>query len=506
MAHMKTCVFFEEGTHTQFEFVLTKYQEALVAKAHAKSSKPENLIKLDKWFQTELPKKIKSRGPKEFFLTHEEIVQCIKWKLARGQFRPRLKDLVQMNTPRVVMQETKKAFRHIYKKNDLESAVQALSNLKGVGPGLASAVLAAGAPHIAPFMADECLLSLPEMEGIDYTLKEYVRLVEKTKECVERLNSQGGNWTPHDVELAVWTHYIARDLKPELLEDMPGKKETSSTKSPAKTPLENSSPPAVAPSKDDTVTSSAEASANDDTSNDSTSTAEVKTNGVNGVHAAEKEESTEEKAVIEKVAEESSKSTVTQEESGSKEETSSNSNDTNAEESTTTTTESNGDSATKIETTNSDSSAADVDKSETTSDNHTETAAQEKATEKPAAEVAAEPSQPEAVNKDVSSSNGVSPVKEVINGASEEHSEKNGVEVKDTPAVTPAETPVAPAEAPAPEKQQNGNSNSITKEDTFNGEKSSSKRSLEPQDSDLSEAKRLKEDTSAAIPHPIQAN
>jgi hypothetical protein len=46
---MKTCVFFEEGTHTQFEFVLTKYQEALVAKAHAKSSKPENLIKLDKW-------------------------------------------------------------------------------------------------------------------------------------------------------------------------------------------------------------------------------------------------------------------------------------------------------------------------------------------------------------------------------------------------------------------------------------------------------------------------
>ena len=37
------------------------------------------------------------------------------------------------------------------------------------------AVLAAGAPHIAPFMADECLLSLPEMEGIDYTLKVRIR-------------------------------------------------------------------------------------------------------------------------------------------------------------------------------------------------------------------------------------------------------------------------------------------------------------------------------------------
>merc|ERR1712018_1035445 len=29
------------------------------------------------------------------------------------------------------------------------------------------------------------------------------------------------NWTPHKVELAVWTHYILRDLKPEVLDDMP---------------------------------------------------------------------------------------------------------------------------------------------------------------------------------------------------------------------------------------------------------------------------------------------
>ena len=41
-------------------------------------------------------------------------------------------------------------------------------------------------------MADECLLSMPDIEGIDYTMKEYIKLVEKTKECVERLNSQGG--------------------------------------------------------------------------------------------------------------------------------------------------------------------------------------------------------------------------------------------------------------------------------------------------------------------------
>lgn len=43
-----------------------------------------------------------------------------------------------MNTPRVVMQETKKAFRKLQKTGDVQSAVNALCNLKGVGPGLAS--------------------------------------------------------------------------------------------------------------------------------------------------------------------------------------------------------------------------------------------------------------------------------------------------------------------------------------------------------------------------------
>ena len=55
-----------------------------------------------------------------------------------------------MNTPRVVMQETKKAFRAIDKRKDIEAAVSALSNLKGVGPAMASGTLRAegGAPNV----------------------------------------------------------------------------------------------------------------------------------------------------------------------------------------------------------------------------------------------------------------------------------------------------------------------------------------------------------------------
>ena len=54
-----------------------------------------------------------------------------------------------------------------------------------------AAVLSAMAPELAPFMADELLLSMPEVEGIDYTMKEYMKLVDQTKQCVERLNAQG---------------------------------------------------------------------------------------------------------------------------------------------------------------------------------------------------------------------------------------------------------------------------------------------------------------------------
>ena len=33
--------------------------------------------------------------------------------------------------------------------------------------------------------------------------------------------SNGKNWSPHRVELALWTHYVASELKPELLDGIP---------------------------------------------------------------------------------------------------------------------------------------------------------------------------------------------------------------------------------------------------------------------------------------------
>lgn len=39
-------------------------------------------------------------------------------------------------------------------------------------------------------MADECLLAIPEIEGIDYTTKELLNFVEQLKVAANRLNKE----------------------------------------------------------------------------------------------------------------------------------------------------------------------------------------------------------------------------------------------------------------------------------------------------------------------------
>jgi len=216
-------IFFTLGSCQQFEHILNLYEEAVKLKAESKNKKPEDFLKLDRWFQNELPKKIKSRGA-DPHLVYDEMIKCMKWKLQRGKFSPRLKDLIQMNTPRLIMAETKKAFRAIVKKEDLASAVAALCNLKGVGPAMSSVVLTAGVPDQCGFMADECMMAIPEIESIDYTTKELLKYVEQLRKAAERLNSQGGSvkWNAHQVEKALWAYVVLKDLKSDHLNEMPG--------------------------------------------------------------------------------------------------------------------------------------------------------------------------------------------------------------------------------------------------------------------------------------------
>lgn len=232
--------FFQNGNSAQFEYMLNLYPEVLKLKAENRGSgkKAERLIRLDEWYQNTLPKLIQKRGPKDAHLLHEELCQTMEWKQNRGKSYPQLSYLIKINTPRAVMMETKKAFR---KLPNLEQALTALSNLKGVGTTMASALLAAACPQTAPFMADECLMAIPEFESIDYTAKEYLKFVTYIQQTMDRLNKEvhgpetaegnGENgdgeepkpkkWSAHKVELALWAHAVASDLQPDLLKGMP---------------------------------------------------------------------------------------------------------------------------------------------------------------------------------------------------------------------------------------------------------------------------------------------
>lgn len=66
-------------------------------------------------------------------------------------------DFVSSLDDAVVRSASEKAFQYL---PDISKAISELTVLKGVGPATASAVLAAFAPDIAPFMSDEVILSL----------------------------------------------------------------------------------------------------------------------------------------------------------------------------------------------------------------------------------------------------------------------------------------------------------------------------------------------------------
>ncbi|KAM7370941.1 hypothetical protein PAMP_010449 [Pampus punctatissimus] len=182
-----------------------------------KSKKPGKLMKLDKWYQEELPAVISSRSDKH--VTLSELVKLMEWKLTRGKFRPRLQQLVASNSEDTVEKCSRKAFSLL---PDVQAAITELSSLKGVGPATASAVLAAGAPEQAAFMSDEAMESVPGLKPIQYTAKHYALYLGKMIELTKKLNKVDPqqDWTPHKLELCFWALTIATQQQLPLLKDV----------------------------------------------------------------------------------------------------------------------------------------------------------------------------------------------------------------------------------------------------------------------------------------------
>ncbi|KAJ8284165.1 hypothetical protein COCON_G00030150 [Conger conger] len=196
--------------------IFEKYWQVVKLKSDGKGKKHGRLLPLDKWYQEELPAAIAGRS--ERYLTHSELAKLMEWKLTRGKFRPRLQQLVETNSSETVERCTKKAFSLL---PDITAAITELSSLKALGPATASAVLAAGAPEQAAFMADEAVESIPNLKPIQYTVKHYSLYLQSVKERTQALNQADADqdWTPHKVELCLWAWDVASQLQPSLLQN-----------------------------------------------------------------------------------------------------------------------------------------------------------------------------------------------------------------------------------------------------------------------------------------------
>ncbi|CAK6964156.1 uncharacterized protein zgc:112496 [Scomber scombrus] len=196
--------------------VYNKYWDVVKIK-EARGKKPGKLLSLDKWYQEELSAIISSRPDKH--VTLSELVKLMEWKLTRGKFRPRLQQLVASNSEDTVEKCSRKAFSLL---PDVQAAIAELSSLKGVGPATASAVLAAGAPERAAFMADEAMESVPGLKPIQYTAKHYALYLGKMVELTKTLNKADPqqDWTPHRLEMCLWASTIATQQQLPLLKDV----------------------------------------------------------------------------------------------------------------------------------------------------------------------------------------------------------------------------------------------------------------------------------------------
>lgn len=156
----------------------------------------KSLAELDAWYRDELPGAIAARTPPH--VTHNELVRLTRWKMSRGEWRARNLQLVEGNDPELVVATSVAALAAV---PDPRRPIAILSELAGVGPATASAVVAAYRPDLYPFLDDLVAKQVPSLGTPSFTLPFYLRYAEALR---ERASELGSGWTPVDVEHALW--------------------------------------------------------------------------------------------------------------------------------------------------------------------------------------------------------------------------------------------------------------------------------------------------------------
>jgi hypothetical protein len=177
-------------SHEAWDEALDRYDAVVAAQG------VEGLVEHDRWYRDELPGAIRGRAPAHLIL--DELVRITRWKMARGVWRARNLSLVQANAPEVVRDTSAAALAAI---PDPRAPIALLAKLGGVGPATASAVAAAAAPEVYPFLDELVAARVPGLGPTAYTAAYYARYAGALR---ERAAALGDGWTPAAVERALW--------------------------------------------------------------------------------------------------------------------------------------------------------------------------------------------------------------------------------------------------------------------------------------------------------------
>lgn len=163
-----------------------------------------SLAQLDDWRTQKLPEVVAQRlansDRNKTWLTKDELVLLVDWKLAKGKFRPTLPKLIKANTEEQVVDATRRGFSILCggpeSKIDvcwtniedqemyitkIKNAFKEFTKLRGVGPAtaslIASLVTKVNANPAPPFFSDESFIYFVPLQKdgskIKYTIKEY---------------------------------------------------------------------------------------------------------------------------------------------------------------------------------------------------------------------------------------------------------------------------------------------------------------------------------------------
>jgi hypothetical protein len=147
--------------------MLESYPEVIAAQGS------ERLVELDDWYRNKLPGVLSARA--EAHITLEELQRVAAWKMTRGVWRERNRQLIGGNPPADVEEAGRKAFA------------------------------ASPDPRKPISVLDLIAAQIPGLGPVAFTARYYVAYAEALRERASRLTELcERKWTPHDVGQALW--------------------------------------------------------------------------------------------------------------------------------------------------------------------------------------------------------------------------------------------------------------------------------------------------------------